>query len=266
MRRAAAFIASHDQESITLSRLASHVGTSPFHLQRLFTQLVGISPRAYQEALRANRFRHNLRNGEALAGATYRAGYGSSSRVYERRPTGRGLTPAAYRRGAGGTTITYTIVNSLLGRLLVAGTDKGLCAVKLGDRDAALEQDLRREFPAATILKKQGALATWVRALVSHLDGSQRKIDLPVDVKATAFQWKVWTYLQSIPYGETRSYSEAAEEMGMPAATRAVARACATNHVCLVIPCHRVVQKNGGLGGYRWGVQRKRALLDRERG
>jgi AraC family transcriptional regulator of adaptative response/methylated-DNA-[protein]-cysteine methyltransferase len=265
VRKATAFIASHADEPITLAALASHVGTSPFHLQRTFSRLLGISPRAYQDALRAQRFRRDLRTGKPLTGAIYDAGYGSSSRVYERRPTGRGITPAQYQRGAQGTSIAFTIVNSSLGRLLVAGTDKGLCSVKLGDRDAELEQDLRGEYPSATIERERGAFADWVGTLVAHVDGRAPAIDLPVDVKATAFQWKVWRYLQSIPYGETRSYSEVATAIGAPRATRAVARACATNHVCLVIPCHRVVEKGGGLGGYRWGVERKRRLLQKEK-
>ena len=265
VRKATAFIASHADEPITLAVLASHVGTSPFHLQRTFSRLLGISPRAYQDALRAQRFRRDLRTGKPLTGAIYDAGYGSSSRVYEQRPTGRGITPAQYQQGAKGTSIAFTIVPSSLGRLLVAGTEKGLCSVKLGDRDAELEQDLRAEYPSATIERERGAFADWVRALVAHVDGGAPAIDLPLDVTATAFQWKVWRHLQSIPYGETRSYSEVARAIGAPRATRAVARACATNHVCLVIPCHRVVEKSGGLGGYRWGVERKRRLLQNEK-
>jgi AraC family transcriptional regulator of adaptative response/methylated-DNA-[protein]-cysteine methyltransferase len=265
VRKAADFIAAHADQSLTLGAIASHVGTSPFHLQRTFSRLLGISPRAYQDALRARRFRGHLRNGMPLSAAIYDAGYGSSSRVYEQRPTGRGLTPAQYRLGAAGASISFTVVDSSLGRLLVAGTDKGLCSVKLGDRDEQLEQDLRTEYPAATIQRERGAFAEWVRALVAHLDGRAPRLDLPLDVKATAFQWKVWRYLQSIPYGQTRAYSEVATAIGAPGAIRAVARACASNHVCLVIPCHRVVQKDGGLGGYRWGVERKRKLLQREK-
>jgi len=175
------------------------------------------------------------------------------------------LFRSEYRRGAKGTSITFTVVNSSLGRLLVAGTSKGLCSVKLGDRDEALEQDLRAEYPSATIERERGVFTDWVRQIVAHLEGRGSKIDLPLDIQATAFQWKVWRYLQSIPYGETRAYSDVAKAIGAPAATRAVARACATNHVCLVIPCHRVVQKDGGLGGYRWGVERKRRLLQKEK-
>ena len=265
VRKATAFIASHADEPITLASLASHVGTSPFHLQRTFSRLLGVSPRAYQDALRAQRFRRDLRTGKPLTGAIYDAGYGSSSRVYERHPTGRGITPAQYRKGAKGTSIAFTIVHSSLGRLLVAGTEKGLCSVKLGDRDDALEQDLRAEYPSADIHRERGAFTDWVRAIVANLEGDSAEIDVPLDIKATAFQWKVWRYLQSIPHGETRAYSEVAKAIGAPRATRAVAQACATNHVCLVIPCHRVVEKGGGLGGYRWGVERKRRLLQNEK-
>ena len=176
------------------------------------------------------------------------------------------MTPAQYRRGAAGAAIVFTIVDSSLGRLLAAGTTKGLCSVKLGDRDDDLERDLRQEYPAARIEREQGAFSAWVRTLVAQVDGRAPSRDLPLDVQGTAFQWKVWRYLQSIPYGQTRTYSEAAAQLGMPAATRAVARACATNHVCLVVPCHRVVRKGGGLGGYRWGIERKRELLRNEGG
>lgn len=264
VRKAVRFIAAHADEAITLSTLAEQVGTSPFHLQRTFSRLLGISPRAYQDALRAQSFRRDLRTGKPVTGAIYDAGYGSSSRVYEQQPTGRGMTPAAYRRGAKGAAIQFTIVDSSLGRLLVAATAKGVCSVKLGDRDETLERDLRAEYPSAIISREPDACAVWVRQIVTHLDGDSRTLDLPLDIKATAFQWKVWRYLQSIPYGETRAYSDVAQAIGAPRAVRAVARACATNHVCLVIPCHRVVQKDGGVGGYRWGADRKRRLLQKE--
>jgi AraC family transcriptional regulator of adaptative response/methylated-DNA-[protein]-cysteine methyltransferase len=264
VRRACAYIEGHAEEPLTLAALAAHVGASPFHLQRTFSRLVGISPRAYQEAVRAGRFREGLRGGAPVSGAVYDAGYGSISRVYERKPTGRGMTPAAYRRGGDGLALTYTIVDSPVGRLLVAGTDKGICSVKIGDGDPRLEEELAREYPAARITRDTTAFASWVRALLGHLDGRVPHLELPIDVKATAFQWKVWRYLQSIPYGETRAYSDVARAIGAPAAVRAVARACATNPVCLVVPCHRVVQKDGGPGGYRWGTRRKQALLERE--
>jgi AraC family transcriptional regulator of adaptative response/methylated-DNA-[protein]-cysteine methyltransferase len=264
VRRACAFIAAHADEPITLAALATHVGASAFHLQRTFTRIVGISPRAYQSALRARRFRADLRNGTDLSAAVYDAGYGSISRVYEHSPTGRGMTPAAYRRGGAGVRLAYTVIDSVLGRLLIAGTDKGVCAVMLGDADHALEEELRRDYPEATLARDDDAFAQWARAVIAHLDGTRPHLELPLDVQGTAFQWKVWRYLQSIPYGETRSYSDVAAAIGAPSAVRAVARACATNKACLVIPCHRVVGKDGGLTGYRWGVDRKRALLERE--
>jgi AraC family transcriptional regulator of adaptative response/methylated-DNA-[protein]-cysteine methyltransferase len=265
VRRVCTYIQAHADETLTLARLAEHVGASPFHLQRTFAKLVGISPRAYQEAVRAARFRDGLRQGTPVSGAVYDAGYGSISRVYERRPTGRGMTPAAYRRGGQGMTMRYAIVDSPVGRLMVAGTERGICSVKLGDRDERLEQDLRREYPEASVSRDQQGLSAWVRAIIGHLDGRVPHLDLPIDVQATAFQWKVWRYLQSIPWGDTRAYSDVARAIGEASAVRAVARACATNPVCLVVPCHRVVQKDGGLGGYRWGTRRKAELLKGER-
>ena len=265
VRRACAFIQQNADAPITLARIARHVNASPFHFQRVFTRLVGISPRAYQDALRARRFRRGLREGAAVTGASYDAGYGSSSRVYERRPTGRGMTPAVYKSGARGVDVSYAIADSPLGRLLVAATPKGICSVKLGEKDEALEDDLRREYPAAAITPNRTDLARWVKSILTYLNGRRPHLDLPLDIQATAFQWKVWRYLQSIPYGETRAYSQVARDIGAPAAVRAVASACATNPVCLVIPCHRVVGKDGGLTGYRWGVERKRTLLKNEK-
>jgi AraC family transcriptional regulator of adaptative response/methylated-DNA-[protein]-cysteine methyltransferase len=265
VRRACAIIQAHVDQPLTLSALASHADMSPFHLQRMFTRLVGISPRAYQEALRAGAFRGHLRGGRSLAGAIYEAGYGSTSRVYERKPTGEGMTPAAYRVGGAGLVVRYTISDSPLGRLLVAGTPHGVCAVKLGGRDGALEADLRAEYPRATIEKDDAGRSAWVRAILAHLAGRAPHVNLPIDVRATAFQWTVWRHLQSIPWGETRTYSDVARAIGRPAAARAVARACATNPVALLVPCHRVVGKDGTLAGYRWGIERKQALLHLER-
>ena len=257
------YLAAHAHRTITLAELAATVGASPFHLQRTFTHLVGLSPRAYQDALRADRFRRDLRLGVPVTSALYDAGYGSTSRVYERQPTGRGMTPAVYRRGGAGVDVQYVTVTTPLGRLLVAATPRGVCAVKLGTAAKALAADLHQEYPRARVSKGHPGLAAWTRAVVGLLDGAA-PINLPLDVRATAFQWKVWRALQAIPVGKTRSYSDIARAIGRPAAVRAVARACASNPVCLVIPCHRVVQKDGGLGGYRWGVARKRALLTRE--
>ncbi len=248
-----------------LATLAAIARLSPSHLQRCFKKALGVSPREYQAARRARRFRLELRAGRDVTAAIYEAGYGSPSRVYESSPTGRGLTPAAYRRGGDGERIGYAVVACPLGRLLVAGTERGICAVKLGDRDSDLEGELRREFPAADIARDAIVRREWVEAVVSRLDGEARDPDLPIDVRGTAFQWRVWRALQRIPAGRTRSYGDLARAIGRPSAARAVARACATNPVAIVIPCHRVVGKDGGLGGYRWGSERKRRLIEAER-
>lgn len=200
-----------------------------------------------------------------MTGAIYDAGFGSSSRLYERAPAQLGMTPADYRRGGEGVQIRYTVAGCPLGRLLVAATEKGVCAVRLGDSDAALEANLMSEYPAAEVHRDDEVLNKWVEQLLSHIDGQRPHLDLPLDVQATAFQWSVWEKLKAIPYGSTRSYSDIARAMGRPTATRAVARACAANPVALVIPCHRVVRADRSLGGYRWGLERKRALLERER-
>jgi AraC family transcriptional regulator of adaptative response/methylated-DNA-[protein]-cysteine methyltransferase len=194
----------------------------------------------------------------------YNVGYGSSSRLYERAPAQLGMTPATYRRGGRGMHINYTVVNCPLGRLLVAATERGICAVSLGDSDATLEAVLLSEYPAAEIRRDSRVLDEWVDILLRHLSGQQPHLDLPLDIQATAFQWRVWEELRAIPYGRTRSYSEIARAMGRPTAVRAVARACATNPVALVIPCHRVVREDNAFGGYRWGLERKRALLAQE--
>jgi AraC family transcriptional regulator of adaptative response/methylated-DNA-[protein]-cysteine methyltransferase len=249
---------------VALSALAARVHLSPSHLQRAFTAHTGVSPREFQAACRAEHFRTALRAGHDVTSATYDAGYGSPSRVSANRPTGTGLTPSAYRKGAPGAAITYAVVASTLGRLLVAATPAGVCAVKLGSADEALAAELTAEFPGATI--RPGVLpGGWAKAIASAI-GERPAItpDVPLDVRGTAFQWKVWKALQAIPAGETRSYAQVAAAIGRPKAARAVARACATNPVALVVPCHRVVNASGGTGGYRWGAARKAALLDRE--
>ena len=250
---------------MSLAALARIARLSPFHLQRRFKRALGVSPREYQAACRAERFRHELRSGRDVAGAIYEAGYGSPSRVYDAAPTGRGMTPATYRRGGAGAEVGFVTIQCALGWLLIAATRKGLCAVKLGNSSRALEAELRRELPHAHIQPQGGVPAAWVRQIVASLSGSGGELSLPLDVRATAFQWRVWRALQAIAPGETRSYSDLAREIGQPSAVRAVARACATNPVCLVVPCHRVVAKDGGLGGYRWGVTRKERLLRGEK-
>ena len=200
-----------------------------------------------------------------MTGAMYEAGYGSSSRLYEQAPAQLGMTPAVYRRGGEGVRIHYTITGCSLGRLLVATTEKGICAVRLGDSDATLEAALLAEYPAAEVNRQDEFLRNLLEQILRHISGQHPHLDLPLDVQATAFQWSVWEKLKDIPYGTTRSYSEIAAAMGRPSATRAVARACATNPVALVIPCHRVIREDRSLGGYRWGIERKRALLELER-
>lgn len=265
VRRAATYLEHHVDQTVSLRTLASAVGLSVSHLQRQFTRALGVSPREYHAACRANRFRRELRSGRDVTTALYEAGYGSPSRVYE-APTGRGISPARYRRGGEGIAIQFTVVPSPLGRLLVAATEKGICAVKLGADASALEAELRAEFPAATIARDHGVRSAWVTAVVDRLSGSQHALALPLDVRGTAFQWRVWHELQRIPHGETRAYSDVARAIGRPSAVRAVARACAANPAAIVVPCHRVVGKGGKPTGYRWGIERKQRLLALEAG
>jgi AraC family transcriptional regulator of adaptative response/methylated-DNA-[protein]-cysteine methyltransferase len=262
--KASRYLTRHADETVSLDDLARLVRLSPSHLQRQFKRALGVSPREYQAACRARRFRRELRAGRDVTAAMYEAGYGSPSRIYEASPTGRGMAPATYRRGGAGATVAYTTVRCPLGWLLVAATDTGVCSVKLGDSPAALEADLRRELPLAHIRDDGQAHREWVDAIVSRVRGADVDLDLPIDVRGTAFQWRVWRALQQIPSGETRSYSDVARGIGRPSAVRAVAQACATNPVAIVVPCHRVVAKDGKTGGYRWGADRKARLLARE--
>ena len=267
VRAACAYIDAREGQSVTLAELAGEVGLSPWHLQRLFKKAMGVSPRDYADALRARRFRDELKRGESVAGATYGAGYGSSSRVYEDARSQLGMTPASYAKGGKGARIAYAAVGCDLGRLLVAATDKGVCFVSIGENDKELEQVLRAEFPRAEeILRDEQAIAPALEVLMRYLAGELPHFDLPLDVRATAFQRRVWQELLAIPYGETRSYSEIADRLDLPKGQRAVARACATNPVSIVIPCHRALRQDGAMAGYRWGVERKRALLARESG
>lgn len=263
IRKACAAIAARHGTPVTLGTLASHVGLSPYHLQRTFKRIVGVSPREYAEALRNQAVKAHLRSGRAIADATFEAGFGSSSRLYGQANAILGMTPAQYRNGAE-LGVRYTTTASPLGRLLVARTDRGLCAVRLGTRDAELVTELRREFPAATIRKAPRELRPWVATLMDRMAGRPRA-DLPLDIQATAFQWQVWRALHDIPPGDTRTYGEVARTIGRPGAARAVGRACAANPVAVVIPCHRVTRGDGRAGGYRWGAQRKAALLATER-
>jgi len=251
--------------AITLTTLSQRVGTNPYQIQRSFKRVMGITPRQYADAKRLARLKSRLQKGQDVTGALYDAGYGSSRALYERAPSRMGMTPATYRKGGRGMRVGYTIADSPLGRLLVGATERGVCAVCLGDSDKALEANLAAEYPRAEIRRDDATLAPWVTAFLSHLQGRLPHLDLPVDVRATAFRWRVWEELRAIPYGSTRSYSDVARAIGQPRAVRAVAHACATNPVAVVIPCHRVVGKDGGLHGYRWGLGRKQQLLALER-
>jgi AraC family transcriptional regulator, regulatory protein of adaptative response / methylated-DNA-[protein]-cysteine methyltransferase len=264
VRRACVYLANVDGH-LPLARIAARVGGSPYHFQRSFKRIVGVTPREYGDACRLQRLKRGLRSGSQVTAAMVDAGYGSSSRFYERAAAKLAMPPAVYRRGGAGMRISYAIVDSPLERLLVAATDRGVCAVYMGSADGELVRALKEEYPAAAAISRNGAaLSRWARQIVSHLQGRRPRLDLPLDVQATAFQWQVWTALRAIPYGETRTYKEVAASIGRPSAVRAVAHACATNPVSLVIPCHRVVRTTGNLAGYRWGIARKKALLAAE--
>jgi AraC family transcriptional regulator of adaptative response/methylated-DNA-[protein]-cysteine methyltransferase len=252
-------------ERVTLDDLAAAVGMSRAHLQRSFTRAVGVSPRRYAAALREQRLRSELRAGASVTTATYESGFGSGSRAYDQAAATFGMTPARFRRGAAGTTIHFGIVPSALGYVAVAATDRGICRVALGDDPAALERALRAEFPAATFERADDRVESATSALVRYLANEGPWPQLPLDVRATAFQARVWDALRAIAPGTTTSYGELARALGDPNAGRAVARACATNPVALLIPCHRVIAKNGATSGYRWGPERKEQLLALER-
>ena len=264
VRRVCRVIETDLEEPYTLQTLGLHMGVSPGHLQRTFKRLMGITPRQYADARRLDKLKGRLREGQNVTRALYEAGYGSSSRLYEQAAAQLGMTPATYRRGGRGMEIGYTIVKGRLGRLLVAATERGICMVSLGDAAAQLAAALRREYPNATIHREASGVAPWAKTIQKYLRGNQPRLNLPLDVEATAFQRRVWEELRRIPYGDTRSYQEVARAIGQPRAVRAVARACATNPVSVVIPCHRVVRSDGSLGGYRWGLERKQALLATE--
>jgi AraC family transcriptional regulator of adaptative response/methylated-DNA-[protein]-cysteine methyltransferase len=265
VERAQRYLDEHTHEPIMLRRLAAQVGLSPFHLQRAFTRMVGLSPKAYQGAKRMARFTASLKRGETVTNATYEAGFGSSSRLYARVNEDLGMTPSAFRSGGMGVTLRYTTVPTAIGHMLVAITERGIAAVSLGNTEAALVRSLHNDYPNAELRRDRKGLEKHVCLLLKCLNGSADMDHLPLDVKATAFQRKVWQALQQIPRGTTRSYREIAQVIGQPTAARAVARACASNPVAVAIPCHRVVRRDGHLAGYRWGFQRKKRLLALER-
>lgn len=260
-----AFTILENDEQITLEDLSAKLNLSPSYLQKIFKEIIGVSPKKYQEVKRLEKFKGELRNGSEVVDAMYDAGFNSSSRLYENIAGKLGMTPKTYAKGGQNMKINYTITGSDLGKMLVARTAKGMCAVTFGDDEITLAENLRKEYPKAEITADETDLKEYVEAISANLAGKNKTLDLPLDVQATAFQMRVWEALRKIPYGETVSYQHVAELLGDKKAVRAVATACAANRVALVVPCHRVIKSNGELSGYRWGVERKAAILEKEK-
>ena len=264
VERACALIQGRDTLP-SLDELASAAGISRYHFHRVFKQIIGATPRDWGKAHRLGRFTDRLDAGDNVAEAVYAAGFGASSRAYEAAATGLGMTPSARRHGGRGETIRFATVKTALGWALVAATERGICMTALGDEKAPLEADLRRRFPAALIWPADEQLKQWAERIVSFVTDPAEQPDLPLDIRGTAFQARVWRALQKVPPGRTATYTEIAAALGQPKAVRAVAAACAANKLALLVPCHRIVRQDGDLAGYRWGVERKRALLAAER-
>jgi AraC family transcriptional regulator of adaptative response/methylated-DNA-[protein]-cysteine methyltransferase len=265
VRRAIEYLDQHVDQRITLETLGQKVGLSPFYLQRAFKEAVGVSPHAYQNARRLAAMKGQLKKGERVGRAVWSAGYGSARGAYESAASGLGMTPGQYRSGARGVSIHYALEHSQLGDLVVAWTPSGICAVMLGDSPEEAVANLKAEFPAAELALADAEASKWVRVVLAYAEGSIPGTVLPLDLRGTQFQLRVWQLLREIPVGEVRSYKDIASALGEPTAVRAVARAIATNKAALVVPCHRVIRADGSLSGYRWGVQRKQQLLDQER-
>jgi AraC family transcriptional regulator of adaptative response/methylated-DNA-[protein]-cysteine methyltransferase len=264
VRRACAMIDGADETVPTLSALASAVGLSAAHFQKVFKRATGVSPRQYAETRRVAKVKALLRGGEPVTAALYEAGYGSSRGLYETAHATLGMTPATYRKGGAGAEIGYAFGRSSLGDVLVAATRRGVCFVALGESRGKLIGELKRDFPAARLSEDAARLGAWLAEVLRRIDGAPPAATLPLDIRCTAFQRRVWQALTEIPLGQTRTYSELAASLGAPKAQRAVGRACATNPVSILVPCHRAVREDGGLGGYRWGLKRKQAILAAE--
>ena len=264
--RAARWLDAHLEERVTLARLAEVVGVSPGHLQRIFTEVTGVSPRQYVAARRLEAVKTRLRAGAEVTTALHAAGYGSSSRFYAQTREALGMTPSVYRRGGAGMAIAFATADSPFGAVLVAVTERGICAVSVGDSAAALEATLGAEYPRAVIRRDDEAVRPNLDAVLRHLRERTPLATLLLDVQGTPFQRRVWDLLRTIPTGERRTYGQLAAALGNPRSARAVASACAANRAAIVIPCHRVVRGDGDAGGYRWGPERKQALLAAERG
>jgi AraC family transcriptional regulator, regulatory protein of adaptative response / methylated-DNA-[protein]-cysteine methyltransferase len=253
-----------EMEVPTIEDLSARLDVSSGHLQKTFRSVLGLSPKEVMDMMRIENFKQNVRKTDVTT-SLYESGFGSSRSLYEKAGETLGMTPAIYKKGGKGMHINYTIVDSQLGKLMVAATEKGICSVSFGDDSESLKDELKKEFWAANIEKDDAALNESVTAILKSLDGEKAILKLPLDLRASAFQMRVWAELRKIPYGETRSYGQIAESLGNPKAFRAVARACATNPVALVNPCHRVIASDGKLSGYRWGIERKQQLLAREK-
>jgi AraC family transcriptional regulator of adaptative response/methylated-DNA-[protein]-cysteine methyltransferase len=269
MQALAQYIEKHAGETLSLASLAKQVHLSPAHLQRRFKAVLGVSPKAYQDAARLKRLKSSLKSGQSVLDSITDAGFQSTSRVYGATSRNLGMTPSTYRAGGAGETIAYACRDTALGPLLMAATDRGVCFAQFGKTESALAKQLRAEFPNAVLVKSNMAdspeLDAWIQAFEAHIGGTAPRPDLPLDLRGTAFQIRVWRFLLQVPEGDVISYGELATDIGAPKAVRAAASACAANRIAVLVPCHRVLRGDGGLGGYRWGLERKRVLLDRER-
>ncbi len=263
------YIEDHSDEALSLAELASRAAMSRFHFIRRFKAVVGVTPGQYRSRARLAKFKGALARRAPIGSAIYDAGYGSSSRIYEKAASHLGMTPAQYRRGGEGVSISYATLDTPIGRMIVGATDRGICFVGFGESEEELVERLRGEYRRASIEPMRAPhhphFAAWIEAIAQHLAGNRPHLDLPLDIRATAFELRVWQYLQTIPYGDVQSYGEIAAALGDPKAARAVAQACARNPAVVLIPCHRVIRGTGELGGYRFGIERKRSLIDRER-
>jgi AraC family transcriptional regulator, regulatory protein of adaptative response / methylated-DNA-[protein]-cysteine methyltransferase len=264
VQRVAAILANSEEDSLRLGALAVQVDSTPARLRRAFRRATGLSPKEFKQAFRLQRFKKMLREGSSVTAALYACGYGSSSRLYEKANAQLGMTPSSYRKGGEGMQIGYTIAKTTLGKVLVAATERGVSAVYLGEKEKTLVEELHKEYAKAEIVRETEGHENWLREIVRRVEGNAPSVELPLDVQATAFQRRVWQELQKIPRGTTRTYAQVAKSLGKPRSVRAVARACATNPVSIVVPCHRVIRTDGALAGYRWGLSRKEKLLERE--
>ena len=265
----ARYIAANADDSLTLEKLAARVNLSPSRMQHVFKSTFGVTPKKFQQAARSDRFKALLRSGIDITDAIYEAGYGSTSRVYGQAMHNIGMTPKSYRTGGKGESLTWACRDTVLGPLLMAATDRGVCFAQFGDSESALVAQLEAEFPSARLLAYSGQsspqLEQWIDALNAYLQNRQPRPEVPLDLKGTAFQIKVWEFLLSLKDGDVMSYAEVARAIDNPGAVRAAASACGKNRIAVLVPCHRILRGDGGLGGYRWGLERKRALLDAER-